>query len=369
MINIFFPIFSFSDHNVLSHLSTLNGMAEELRNLGSPVTEQQLVMKSVSSLPPSLRNFQSNWLSVPPALQTMQLLTERLLSEEALNKNLYGEEMDPADIAFFAAGNSRQRPHAVAAVTVNEDSAFAARGGYQGYKRGGRGIGYRGRGTGYRGFKHDYSRSAGDGNSAIECYTCHETGHKAYNCPKKKDDDRQQHRYDAQNKRRSYGCVSVSTSCVSSACLIGNQPDAFFCDSAASHHMAHLKDFFSSLEDIPKGSWKVKGVGGVELEAVGKGSIPVLSVVDGEEIEILLKDVLFVPGLGVNLFSVGVATTSRMEILFKENSVKAKRSKFLFICLKLTIYLQPRLCSECQIQPSLWLREQAIRCTSFALLL
>ncbi|XP_045024030.1 uncharacterized protein LOC123469143 [Daphnia magna] len=285
------------EHSVLSHITRLSSLAEELRNLNSPVTEQQLIMRTLHSLPPSYRPFQSSWLSVPIAEQTLLNLTSRLVTEEAMNKAFNNGEMDPADIVFFA-GKSRQTSASSSSI---EETAMSARGRYNSYRRGGRG--YRGRGRGYRGHKHDYgNRHSGENGSNIICYSCDQSGHKAHNCPQKKDEERKQQRNDNFNKNRtSFGCVS------SSLCLVAKQPHCFYADSAASNHMTDKREFFTTFKEIPPGTWKVTGIGGVELHAVGKGNINVVSTVNGEEIRGIFHDVLYVPNLKVNLFSVGTA--------------------------------------------------------------
>ena len=42
-------------------MAVYTNLAEELRNLESPVTEQQLVVKIIQTLPPSFRSFRSAW--------------------------------------------------------------------------------------------------------------------------------------------------------------------------------------------------------------------------------------------------------------------------------------------------------------------
>lgn len=194
-----------TDHNVLSHITTLSGMAEELRNLGAPVSEQQLVMRTVYTLPPSFRNFQSSWMDVPPAEQSMQRLTNRLLSEEVLVKVLNGGVTDPADIAFFAAGSrpamwaAAVSAHVSAPVAMREDSAYVSNG-YHGF-RGRSGRGGRGRGPGNLNNRRDCNRQYG-GSHSIICYNCDNPGHKSYNCPLKKIEDRRQQLSDEHNKNR-----------------------------------------------------------------------------------------------------------------------------------------------------------------------
>ena len=115
-------------------------MADELRNLESPLTDPKLIMKILYSLPTSYRAFQSVCLSVPE--QTIQNLTTRLIIEETLTRNINKCEIDPEDVAFFAG----QTPPAPG---VSDVAFHAPRGrgeGYSSFRRGSRG--FRGRGEG-----------------------------------------------------------------------------------------------------------------------------------------------------------------------------------------------------------------------------
>jgi hypothetical protein len=69
--------------------------------------------------------------------------------------------------------------------------------------------------------------------------------------------------------------------------------------------MTERKYFFSSLKSVDPGSWKVHGIGSIKLDVLGVGDIEIESYVDGKRIIGKLNDVLFVPELGANLFSLG----------------------------------------------------------------
>ena len=133
----------------MSHIMRLTSIAEELRNLKSPLTEQQQIMKILHSLPTSYRAFQSAWLSVPVPEQTIQNLTARLIGEEALTKNINKGDMDPADVAFFA-GQTHTPPGA-------SDVARGRGGGYPAFRRSCRG--FQARGGGFHGNRTDFNNS------------------------------------------------------------------------------------------------------------------------------------------------------------------------------------------------------------------
>jgi hypothetical protein len=127
-------------------------------------------MKILHSLTISYRAFQSAWQSVPVLEQTIQNLTTRLIGEEALTRNINKGEMDPADVVFFPG----QTPPA-------SDVAFHAPrgrgGGYSSFRRGSRGFRRRGGG------------SSGT-TSTIVSFSCDQKGHKSYNCPSKRTEER-----------------------------------------------------------------------------------------------------------------------------------------------------------------------------------
>jgi hypothetical protein len=327
---------SMIDHNVMSHIMRLTSMAEELRNLDSPLTDQQLIMKILHSLPTSYRAFQSAWLSVPALEQTIQNLTTRLIGEEALTRNINKGEMDPADVAFFAG----QTPPAPGVSDVAFHAPRGRGGGYSSFRRGSRG--FRGRGGGPRWNRTDgiNNRNRDEPTSTIVCFSCDQVGHKSYNCPAKLNEERKQQRDEKHNKKRtSFGCVS------SSLCIVARQPDFWYADSAASSHMTDKRSFFTTFKEIPPGVWKVNGIGGVQLEARGIGNINVTTFIEGEETRGTFQDVLFVPNLSVNLFSVGSATEAGLEVHFKGTKVLNEYNKvcvYIFFLTLISVYLRHR---------------------------
>ena len=79
--------------------------------------------------------------------------------------------------------------------------------------------------------------------------------------------------------------------------------------------------FFTTFKIIPPGTWKINGIGGVELQALGIGNIDVITEVDGVKLEGTFHNVLYVPGLGINLFSIGAATDCNVNVEFTDTQV------------------------------------------------
>ncbi len=101
-------------------------MAEELRSVNSPVSEETLIVRILQTLPPSYKSFLSAWDSVPRADQTIANLTGRLVTEELRAKMQGGT--DPADVAFFASHPTRIQQQQVLQQQQQHSEANAARG-------------------------------------------------------------------------------------------------------------------------------------------------------------------------------------------------------------------------------------------------
>lgn len=80
--------------------------------------------------------------------------------------------------------------------------------------------------------------------------------------------------------------------------------------------MEHSRPAFATYREISLETRKVNGIGGVEVKALGIGTVGVTSAVNGEEFNGELREVLHVPGIGVSLFSIGSATAPGVDVLF-----------------------------------------------------
>lgn len=94
--------------------------------------------------------------------------------------------------------------------------------------------------------------------------------------------------------------------------------------------MTGHRHFFSSFVSVTH-EWNVKGVG-TELQPLtvtGKGNIKIQIKIGNDVRYGTLQDVLYVPGIGVNLFSIGKATDHGIKSKFEKESVLLYRKDTL----------------------------------------
>ena len=85
----------------MSHISAIELLASQLKDLNEPVTEAQVMTKILVTLPPSYRHFLSVWDNASTKSRNIQTLTQRLLKEENVTKIYNIGQADATDSAFF----------------------------------------------------------------------------------------------------------------------------------------------------------------------------------------------------------------------------------------------------------------------------
>lgn len=104
----------------------------------------------------------------------------------------------------------------------------------------------------------------------------------------------------------------------------------WYADSASTEHMTEHREYFTSFKPVSH-QWNVKGVGkdNQPLVVKGKGDIKTQVTIGADVHYGILQDVLYVPGIGVNLFSIGKATDCGITAVFEKQSVKMYRGNNL----------------------------------------
>jgi hypothetical protein len=103
---------------------------------------------------------------------------------------------------------------------------------------------------------------------------------------------------------------------------IHNKTD-WFADSGATQHMTDQRHLFNSFIPVTTGNRPVIGIGtdNAPLNVQGHGTIKIRSKVDGTWHEGTLHNVLYVPNIGVNLFSIGAAADMGLTFTIDKKKV------------------------------------------------
>ena len=126
-------------------------------------------------------------------------------------------------------------------------------------------------------------------------------------------------------------------------------------DSAATTHIAHQREAFTTYKRIPE--IPIAGVGGAKAHAIGKGTIKLISECDGHTYVLELQDILHVPNNRNNLLSLGRwekagrsynGCDDILSLLTKDKQTVAKGAKVRNNLYKLRFKHTPRMAhSEC----------------------
>ena len=98
--------YSFEPGNtVMGHISAIEGMGIQLRDLGVEVGHTQLMSKILLTLPHSFKGFHSAWNLLPDAEKTVAMLTSKLVLAETMNKH-YDVNSARGDQAYLSKPSS-----------------------------------------------------------------------------------------------------------------------------------------------------------------------------------------------------------------------------------------------------------------------
>lgn len=271
--------------SVVSHIAKVENLALQLRDVGETVSDVAIMAKIIASLPSKYNAFKTAWDSVPADQQSVEVLTERLVKEES--QLATDDEVD----AFAAMAISKQKKKVNKAVDFNHSKERKTR-------------------------------------SSVECFYCKKPGHIARECRKKKRDSEKQKNVDGKSDCAFIGssekmCPVKTSQATVAKWLEYDQTDVWLMDSGASRHMTFRREWFSEF-------WSVAGEyvslgDNKQCEVTGKGTVTVNKEVNGKWSEARLENVLYVPAIKKNLFSVGACTSKRITVSFKEDKVMLVR--------------------------------------------
>lgn len=281
-----------SNDSVIQHVSHIQNLARQLSDLGQPVNEVGVIAKILESLTSKYTVLKTAWDSVEPNRQTVENLLERLIREE----NRLKDEDDSASAFAVTRHNN----------TKNEEK--------------------------YKGEKKKNNRSKKD----IECYGCHEKGHYASKCPRRKNN--------SENKSSSSSnCAFVLSTETSNntkptvkegnkspsveqtqRLLQADKNDVWITDSGASAHITFRREWLVNFRSVSGEKISLGDDG--ECDVIGTGTAPIEKLVNGKWQNSVIENVLFVPQVTKNLLSVGVCTNRSFRVSFENGSVEMSRN-------------------------------------------
>lgn len=288
--------------NVTSHITAMETMATDLSDLGNSLPPEQVIGKIIMTLPPSYRYFHSAWNNVESNKKTVALLTSRLQAEETLHQFQGLGTADKSDSALFSR-NQREK------------SSFKGNKSYN---------------------------KPGNGDQRKPCGFCkkngHKSGHREEDCWRKASyiqgrRDAGDTAYAATNSGHTKPTNPSNTpSSDDDYAFVSNIPEMdkheWYADSGARSHMTDKRCFFETFQSIKPGSRTIRGIGkdNALLSAHGIGSIRIKRKIGGKWSLGTIHNVLYVPNLGANLFSIGVATQRGVTATFQDDRVTLSKN-------------------------------------------
>lgn len=268
--------------SVIENCMQIQEYADNLTSQGELVKESWIMQRILGILPPKLRHFRTAWDNVTGADKSLAVMFERLRVEEDRQKE-DGEQKvrSSSQTALVAKGGNHQGK------SKNGQSDKCFKCGKSGH--------FKAKCTGKP--CESYIKFCKD---RYGCKLCKEKGHFQNECPNKRSD--QKSGSDARDVKRALVSLCLSSSSLE---MFGeNFSDVWLQDCAATEHMSSRRELFTnfSLLKVPM----VITIGdGTNLEATGIGDVE-LEAFDGTSwSEVVLKNVLYVPKMPFNLFSVG----------------------------------------------------------------
>jgi hypothetical protein len=139
------------------------------------------------------------------------------------------------------------------------------------------------------------------------CYYCGKYGHRISECHKKQREEH--HSKQANLTEESTQEFEAFTANIPTSC----NPTEWIMDSGASHHMTHNRSIFNTYQHLQIPT-KVELGNNEVIYAQGQGTITMNLIVNGKQTKGILTDVLYVPRLRKNLFSVSKAMAKGLTL-------------------------------------------------------
>ena len=98
-----------------------------------------------------------------------------------------------------------------------------------------------------------------------------------------------------------------------------NTQEVWYADAIATEHMSNNRAAFIDFQEIPKGTWPVAIANEQNLWVQGKGNIKIRRRAHNQWLDGMLHNVLYIPELRTNLFSIGRAADRGIITIYRKN--------------------------------------------------
>lgn len=252
--------------NIEEHVRMMRVYQEELNTLGQKILDADFAMTLLTSLPESWNSFIAS-IEITDQTKSTDIIA-RILQEDRRQTQGIGS----GDLALVVKGKSPK------------------------------------------------PKSSAD-KSKIECFYCKKLGHYRSDCLKR---ERDREAKKGKEKGASANVAKESTTEESEeyafaskeeVVVLLNRPNVWLADSAATSHVCKSREAFKTYKLTPH--HVIKGLGGHEVEAMGKGSVDAYFSIKGELVKITLTNVLHAPLSESNLLSLGRITDAGLKLAMR----------------------------------------------------
>ena len=289
--------------SVATHVAKVETMAQNLEDIGQKMTEEHIISKLITSLPSEYRHVLTAWKSMPTEQKTRKTLIMRVFEEEAMNKLIQMTEKEETDNALLVRtrrGDDRSR-------SDHEN-------------------------------KYNNERIK-ELKKKSRCHGCGEFGHWWQDDICSRKNNKRYGQKGPESSRSAARIVetqdtayrthadaalvaqSMLRTTLSEALLAKDSSEEIWCaDAGATEHMSDNRSTFINFKEIQKGTWPVAIANEQNLWVLGKGDMKIKRRAHDKWLDGTLHDVLYIPDLRTNLFSIGRAADRGVITIYKKNT-------------------------------------------------
>ena len=261
------------------HINNIKEVVSKLSAVGVIISDQDLAMILLCSLPKDYETLTVSLESRPAAELTSEFVINRLLAEEERKTNTDSNSSSDTRISAFYSSQNRNR---------NGSSSMRRSG-------------------------NEYE------NGRPICNYCHKPGHIEKQCYSKHGRPNGSQSYPRSNNSRAYQATVQNAFWASSSNMNSSSQHStqmeWYIDSGASVHSCNNIHYFHDYHHFTDKRYICLG-DDTKVRALGSGSILIQVQVDEQWVPILVKNVWYAPEMVVNLISIYRITMAGLKVMF-----------------------------------------------------